>query len=65
MKKTSLYLLAMASFLLCLYSCGKQLDPIPEEKEKEEVYVDLSLRPKGIDISVTPMATKASSSNDL
>ena len=57
------FCLALLSFgVLLLGSCGREEIP-NEEIPIEEEYVEVGLTPKGVDISVSPMGTKASSSD--
>lgn len=44
--------------MFCLSSCQEYQQPINEEE-----YIELSIIPKGVECSITPMATKASSSD--
>ena len=62
MKKSFIYLLSALALSFFFYSCERKDNPI---EENEEEYVELTLMPKGIDISVAPMAvaTRASSSD--
>ena len=68
MKRYS-FLAFLALGLIAFNSCGQKENPIDEnpidENPIEEEYVELTLRPKGIDMSITPMSTRASSSSDL
>lgn len=64
MKKSYLFLFA-AFCLLCLSSCEKKPAPIDDNGEEEVEYVEVGLKPKGVEVSVTPKSTRASSSDDL
>ena len=64
MKKSFLFYFA-AFCLLCLSSCEKKPAPIDDNGEEAVEYVEVGLRPKGVDISVSPMNTKAGSSDGL
>ncbi len=66
MKKSILFLVMAMSMLYYLCSCEKSdnsNDIETEETEETEEYVELGLSLKGIDISTSPMSTKASSSD--
>ena len=60
MKNSFIYLLSVLALSFFFYSCERKDNPI---EENEEEYVELTLKPKGIDMSITPMATRASSSD--
>lgn len=64
MKKSFLFYFA-AFCLLCLSSCEKKPAPIEDNGEEEVEYVEVGLKPKGVDLSITPKSTRASSSDDL
>ena len=61
MKKVLLFFVVATSLLFYLQSCENDT-PVEAEKEKEE-YVELGLKPKGIDISIEPIAARTSSSD--
>ena len=63
MKKSILFLVMAMSMLYCLCSCEKSDNSNDIETEETEEYVELGLSLKGIDISTSPMSTKASSSD--
>lgn len=60
MKKSFLFYFA-AFCLLCLSSCEKKPAPIDDNGEEEVEYVEVGLKPKGIDISIDTRSTRASS----
>ena len=60
MKKSFIYLLSALALSFFFYSCERKDNPI---EENEEEYVEVGLIPKGVDISVSPMGTRASSSD--
>ena len=59
-KKSFLFCFA-ALCLLCLSSCEKKSAPIDDNGVEEEEYVEVGLRPKGVDISIDTRSTRASS----
>lgn len=59
MRKIAFIFCIATTLLLCLQSCE---DNSHLEAEKEE-YVELGLKPKGVDISIEPIASRASSSD--
>ena len=61
MKKSIFSLFVVLGLLFCLYSCEKQ-DGGDGDTQKEE-YIEIGLMPKGIDFSITPMSSRASSSD--
>ena len=61
MKKSIFSLFVVLGLLFCLYSCEKQ-DGGDVDTQKEE-YIEIGLMPKGIDFSITPMSSRASSSD--
>lgn len=63
MKKSILFLVMAMSMLYYLCSCEKSDNSNDIETEETEEYVELGLSLKGIDISTSPMSTKASSSD--
>lgn len=69
MKRVSLLFFASAFVSFLISSCNKQVvpdnkpdDPNNKPNETEE-YVELALRPRGIDVSISPMSTKSNSSD--
>ena len=60
MKKSFIYLLSALALSFFFYSCERKDNPV---EENEEEYVEVGLVPKGVDISISPMGTRASSSD--